>query len=300
MREGEHDARAELARSAPLIDEAMELARGISQAFETMLGDPKRSKTQRKKIGEVRRLLVQLGVIEAPASEVPGSDAEAVGFDAGGGEGPGADVGGGGGDVPPGAVVAAPRARGASEDVTKALFKKLAEASHPDKATDEAERVRRTELMKRLTVAYRTGDLAALVELERAVATGAPISAATTDDELAVLLRVNTALRKQVRALDGELRRARGNNAQLDATSAAARETVEQYRTVHEFVMRFRDGKMSLDEFLKGPPLGPEDDDETDEMRELAELVEAGVFAEVFDLLDELAAPRPRRSRRRG
>lgn len=61
MREGEHDARAELARSAPLIDEAMELARGISQAFETMLGDPKRSKTQRKKIGEVRRLLVQLG-----------------------------------------------------------------------------------------------------------------------------------------------------------------------------------------------------------------------------------------------
>ena len=61
MREGEHDARAELARSAPLIDEAMELARGISQAFETMLGDPKRSKTQRKKIREVRRLLVQLG-----------------------------------------------------------------------------------------------------------------------------------------------------------------------------------------------------------------------------------------------
>jgi ketosteroid isomerase-like protein len=246
----------------------MELARGISQAFETMLGDPKRSKTQRKKIGEVRQLLVQLGVIEASASEVPGSDAEAVGFDAGGGEGPGADVGGGGGDLPPGAVVAAPRARGASEDVTKALFKKLAEASHPDKATDEAERVRRTELMKRLTVAYRTGDLAALVELER--------------------------------ALDGEIRGARGNNAQLDATSAAARETVEQYRTVHEFVMRFRDGKMSLDEFLKGPPLGPEDDDDTDEMAELAELVEAGVLAEVFDLLDELAAQRPRRSRRRG
>ncbi|MBX7197659.1 MAG: J domain-containing protein [Sandaracinaceae bacterium] len=291
LHEGEHDARAELARAAPLVDEALELAREISRAFETMLGDPKRSKTQRKKIAEVHRLLVEIGVLEAPGAEGAGA-AEGIGAEL-----PLSEMGD---DVQPGATVPSTRAAGASEDLTKALFKKLAEASHPDKASDESDRARRTEAMKRLTVAYRTGDLAALVELERALAMGAPISAATTDDEHAALKRVNAALRKQERALDREIRAARGSNAQLDATSAVARETLERYRTVHEFVIRFRDGKMSLAEFLEGPPLGPEEDDDSEELAGIAEHLQNGDFVELFELLDELTREAtPARGRRR-
>jgi ketosteroid isomerase-like protein len=181
---------------------------------------------------------------------------------------------------------------GAGEELTRALFRKLAEASHPDKAADEADRVRRTEIMKRLTVAYRAGDLATLVELERTLETGASIAAATSDDEHAALVRVNAALGKQVRALDRELREVRQSKGQLDATSAVARESIERYRAVHAFVIRFRDGKMSLAEFLRGPQLDPEDDDLLDEVDPLVE---------VLELLEELArsAPPPRRPSRR-
>jgi hypothetical protein len=42
-------------------------------------------------------------------------------------------------------------------------------------------------------------------------------------------------------------------------------EQLRRLREVHAFVARFRDGKMSLDEFMTGPDLGlEEDDDELD------------------------------------
>ncbi|MFO0556357.1 MAG: J domain-containing protein [Polyangiaceae bacterium] len=163
-----------------------------------MLGDPKRSKTQRKKIAEVHRLLVEIGVLEAPGAEGAGA-AEGIGAEL-----PLSEMGD---DVQPGATVPSTRAAGASEDLTKALFKKLAEASHPDKATDESDRARRTEAMKRLTVAYRTGDLAALVELD--TGRDEPLGGGSPDSARKVAIVVATDARGRVRRSCGSRRSAR-------------------------------------------------------------------------------------------
>lgn len=46
------------------------------------------------------------------------------------------------------------------------LYRKLATALHPDRATDPAERERKTALMQRLNQAYKAGNLLALIELQ--------------------------------------------------------------------------------------------------------------------------------------
>ena len=53
-----------------------------------------------------------------------------------------------------------------SRDLRK-IFLKLADQFHPDKATEEETRVLYTEIMKEINVAYQTGDLARLLEIER-------------------------------------------------------------------------------------------------------------------------------------
>ncbi|MFO0713372.1 MAG: hypothetical protein U0353_26200 [Sandaracinus sp.] len=141
--------------------------------------------------------------------------------------------------------------------------------------------------MKRLTVAYRTGDLAAFKQ-RRASRSFSILSRIARDRGRAGPPRH-----------PGVAERSR-SNAQLDATSAVASETVERYRTVHEFVIRFRDGKMSLADFLKGPSFGPEEDDDSEELAEIAEHLQNGDFVELFELLDELTREAtPARGRRR-
>jgi hypothetical protein len=49
------------------------------------------------------------------------------------------------------------------------IFRKLASALHPDRETDPAERLRKTELMQRANVAYKANDLLGLLELQLAV-----------------------------------------------------------------------------------------------------------------------------------
>lgn len=49
------------------------------------------------------------------------------------------------------------------------IFRKLASALHPDRATDPAERARKTDLMQRVNVAYTANDLLGLLELQREV-----------------------------------------------------------------------------------------------------------------------------------
>ena len=46
------------------------------------------------------------------------------------------------------------------------IYRKLASALHPDRETDPAERIRKTELMQRVNAAYQKEDLLALLELQ--------------------------------------------------------------------------------------------------------------------------------------
>jgi len=59
------------------------------------------------------------------------------------------------------------------------LFRRLATAIHPDKAQDADSQEERTEAMKEVTRAYRDGDLASLIELEKVWLAGACPTRAT-------------------------------------------------------------------------------------------------------------------------
>ena len=205
----------------------------------------------------------------------------------------------------------------------RGLFLRLARALHPDRAQDARERAVRTETMKEINRAYREGDIARLAELERDLKArgafggsaasdgtgGADAGDAELDKRCAALEQTNLALHQQLKGLRRDLRalrdsdmgrmaadlgRRRGRSggvdpfADLDADAAA---DLERFRMLRDHVGAFRDGEISLEDFLVGPP-----DDEEDEI------------VLDFDFGDDLAgslgrrprtAPRRKGSRRR-
>jgi hypothetical protein len=188
----------------------------------------------------------------------------------------------------------------------RGLFRKLAEALHPDKVQAEEEKERRTEAMKEITRAYQDGDLARLLELERTWMVGGNRSPAMEEiDEIerrvATQERTNEALRVQLDQLTRELKVLR-RSPQAELLSQAERaakgsgmtpaewmlqETsvqLEHLRELIGFVTSFRDGQIDLDAFLRGPSfLHDPEDSEDDLMSLLIELTQS-----------------PRRSKKRG
>jgi ketosteroid isomerase-like protein len=129
---------------------------------------------------------------------------------------------------------------------------------HPDQARHEADREKRTQLMKEATRAYEEGDLARLLELETAWQNERAV--AETADSLArcrELERVNRELLKQVRELTRELRDAK-REAREEARGLLPAELIEQatseldaLQQICDWVQRFRDGKLTLNELLE-------------------------------------------------
>jgi hypothetical protein len=169
-------------------------------------------------------------------------------------------------------------------DALRAVFRRLARALHPDGVQDPAEQAQRTEAMKEITQAHRMHDLARLLELERRwLASGTLVSGQTfqgrATDETAQrcqeLSDVNDLLLGQIRDLERELRRLRrsepaqmlssfkrgdrerGMPAGSTAASLVAEGTAERdrYIAVRNLVRDYRDGKATLAQLRKGPPV---------------------------------------------
>lgn len=88
----------------------------------------------------------------------------------------------------------------------KLAFRKAAMRFHPDRATSEAERVRRTAIMARLNVAYGKGDLAAIEKLTREA--GIDPEEITGDDvgsQLVRLIRRDTQVRRRLAELESQM-----------------------------------------------------------------------------------------------
>jgi hypothetical protein len=161
------------------------------------------------------------------------------------------------------------------------IFRRLAVAVHPDRSQTDEDRDRRTEAMKEVTRAYQDGDLARLLELEKAwLAAEAPATACEDETErrCASLERTNRELKKQLRELEAEIRvlknsapvlaadelglGGKGGAARVDSMIAEVQEGITVLLKVRDFVRSFVDGKITLDEFLKGPDGGAGDNDD--------------------------------------
>jgi hypothetical protein len=178
----------------------------------------------------------------------------------------------------------------------RALFRKLAVALHPDKVQDEKERATLTSVMKEVTRAYESGDVARLVEIERTwlAQTVVPEQPKDVASRITKLLAANKELRRQLRALTAELKelkqsavgfspRARGRGAhgarsEVEEMVAHIERELAELRAVRDFAQRFADGDIGITEFLLGPELDETEDDPFEQM--LAEVLEAMADAE--------------------
>jgi hypothetical protein len=187
---------------------------------------------------------------------------------------------------------AAQRGQGKDRESLRAVFRRLVASSHPDRASNEADRELRTATMKQATQAYEEGDLARLLELEKAWRRGQSLPPAdSAEASCRELERVIRELRAQASQLQRELRAVRqsGSMTPLDAPIVEAIEEAEadlaQLETLCAFVTRFRDGKMSLKEFVRGPQPANEDE------------AMAAILAEALGLRPSIATKAPKRPR---
>lgn len=250
------DAERAHSEMKPLVLRHAALVRELRQLFAELLQEGRLGRRDRKEVLRLRRLLELDGILDPldddepeppwePESE-PESEPQPR-------RAPGRP-----GVAPPEVESAAPR--GQQQRSIRELFRSLARAIHPDQARHEAERERRTEVMKQVTRAYEEGDLARLLELESAWLSELRLNAADPEQRAAELLRQNRELLAQVRELTREIRDAK---AQARAASAGlppeelllqAESELDELAALCEYLRRIRDGFATFSDLSAATP----------------------------------------------
>ncbi|MBD2567217.1 J domain-containing protein [Anabaena lutea] len=152
-------------------------------------------------------------------------------------------------------------------------FLKLAEIFHPDKVKDSETQMSHTEIMKEINKAYQEGDLARLLEIERQHQLGESIDSNSEDDltrRCRNLEQQNEILKNQYEKLKQELRLAKNTpeGAMVSDARKAAKQGINSIdlmvktlesqisivADIRDFVKGFREQKITIKEFLDGPP----------------------------------------------
>ncbi|HRI68193.1 MAG TPA: hypothetical protein PK156_28380 [Polyangium sp.] len=288
------DAKAMFDKVAPFMERFHTASAKLQGLFDELLTPGRLSANARKKVGQVRRRLEREGLLE-PIDDPTNDTTNGAPFDD---------------DVPFGPFgaahadehahqdveSAAPRGQNAGHESLRALFKRLALAMHPDHAAHDHDRERRTEAMKQVTRAYEQGDLASLLELEKMWQQEGTL-AANGDDEARCreLERTIAELRAQITHLDREMREARKLAPppfvvrRIDMAVAQAKNEVAELETVCQFVESFRDGKISLTAFVRGPTIE----------LEVEEVDLQALAMHLFDEMTGFGSEHPSRSRRK-
>jgi len=268
------EAQRKFAGAQPLVEQCRLLDEEIHAMFAELLARKRQPRETRHFLTAVYHMLQNAGVLRrpdprddlderGPGGSIPHVDDEP--FGAAPGQGGPAAAGAGG-------YSARRPADDSAGQSVRGLFRDLATAMHPDKVHDEAEKARRTEIMKEVSRAYEDGDLARLLELKRTWMSGVEIAAASDDPQhrCAKLERMNLVLRGQLGALSKaarelrrspqarllrELRHAAATTGQdpIAAMIAETREEMERLRELRDLVASFRDGKITVDELARGP-----------------------------------------------
>jgi len=160
------------------------------------------------------------------------------------------------------------RGQAKNRESLRAVFRRLVVASHPDRASHDAERQERTAAMKQATQAYEQGDLARLLELEKAWQSRQTLPPRGSDEARCRELELVTReLRAQARQLQAELRSLKESSSltplgtPLEQAVEEAQAELQQLEAMRNFVLSFRDGKISLTTFVDGPESFPMDEE---------------------------------------
>jgi hypothetical protein len=151
-------------------------------------------------------------------------------------------------------------------------FLRLAEIFHPDKVKDSDIQMRHTEIMKEINKAYQEGDLARLLEIEKLHQVEESFSIDCEDDltrKCNKLEQHNEFLKTQYENLKNELRLAKSTDEgqMVSGYRKAVREgidpiaqmveqvesEIEVISSIRSFVKDFRDKKITIKQFLNGP-----------------------------------------------
>lgn len=157
------------------------------------------------------------------------------------------------------------------------LFLKLADRFHPDKIADPQKHQHYTEIMKEVNIAYKSGDFARLLEIEKRSDEELEIETSENDrdrqckqleQEIRILEQQYEQLKDQVRQARNtpqgmmvkEYRKAQREGTDLVEESLEEFEAeLESLEDLRNFVRRFRDKKMTIKEFLQGPSYSEQD-----------------------------------------
>jgi hypothetical protein len=277
----------------PLREQMETLDREVHALFAQLLRGRRLPAHARRLVREVYQQL-QAGEVLSPAGE-PGREEPFAGAAPPAARPP---------DPPPEDLPSAPRPEdGTGKATLRGMFLRLAQALHPDRAGNGADAQAREEAMKAVNRAYREGDLARLLEIERLWdLTGTTGSAPDQAEQREKALdEINQALQQQLKALRRELRQLqRSEVGRLasdlkrrpgdgeEAFLQEGRDAVERLTSLRDFVLSFREGRISLEEFVAGPdPL------EEDEELEMA-------LSNLADWIEQQASAPPRSRRQRG
>jgi hypothetical protein len=252
-------------RIAPFRQKILELDRQIHDVFKEIFAGRKLGKKSRKDIESVYYHLQADGLIspqQLPSSAEVEEDDSDEGSEWRGNSGRSHQE------------VMEDIARPDRDDLKKIrqLFLRLADRFHPDKVTDEVEKAFRTEVMKEINLAYQNGDLARLLEIEKQQELEALIDRDSSDDLTRHCAKVeseNSFLKEQLATLKQQLKLTK-KTQQGEMTAVFKKITkyggdpigealfeveahVEVVEQLHKFVLDFRDRRITIQEFLRGP-----------------------------------------------
>ncbi len=258
-------------RSAPILQQLLELDAKIHNVFTEIFNGRKLGKQTRKNVEKIYYSLQMSGLISSRnLPDDAGSD-EPVDLD----DDDGWDADDFFGRQQQSRFESEPESPSIDRDELKKirqLFLRLADVFHPDKVSDEKDREYHTEVMKEINQAYQSGDLAKLLAIEKQHQMGEIIDRDCEDDLVRRCARIeqeNAFLNSQFANLKQEIRITKSTpegsmvaeykkftKSGIDPIGEMVAETESQIKIiadVYQFAIDFRDKKMTIKDFMKGP-----------------------------------------------
>ncbi|MGC9526472.1 MAG: molecular chaperone DnaJ [Limnospira sp.] len=263
-------------RSAPAVQKMAEIDREIHGYFKEILTTRKLGKQTRKDIRSIYRNLQEAGLISYRLDDEEDEMSLDDLFSTPDGEERDREFGS---NRPPfdefweGEESSRQDSENNAEDSRKIrqTFLRLAEIFHPDLVRDDDTRMNHTEIMKEINRAYKEGDLARLLEIEKQHQAGETIegSGEGLTRQCQILEQQNELLATQYENLKRELRQVKrtpegamvsdyrkAKKHGFDLVSTLLKQvdaSVKVAEEVRDFVRDFHQQKMTIKDFLKGP-----------------------------------------------